>query len=179
VLFKIQNSGFLRYIIKSNQKKMAQQEINHIVRIFNTDMDGNKEVFIALKKIKGLSFTFNTAICRIANIDKKKKAGYLTEEEIKKITDILKDPASFDIPTWMFNKRKDYETGEDKHFVAVDLDLAKEEDFKRLMKVKSYKGLRHAWHLPVRGQRTRSNFRPNKGKVVGVKKKAGAKGGRV
>ena len=31
-----------------------EQELKHIVRISNTDMDGNKEVFIALKKIKGL-----------------------------------------------------------------------------------------------------------------------------
>ena len=33
--------------------------------------------------------------------------------------------------------------------------------------------------LPVRGQRTRSNFRRNKGKVMGVKRKDSSKAGRV
>jgi small subunit ribosomal protein S13 len=156
-----------------------QQELKHIVRISNTDMDGNKEVFIALKKIKGLSFAMNNAICRLAKIDRRKKAGYLTDEEVKKIVDILRDPSSFNIPTWMFNKQKEYETGEDKHYVAVDLDLSKDDDIKRMKKIKTYKGLRHAWGQPVRGQRTRSNFRANKGKVVGVKKNKEAKSGKV
>jgi len=156
-----------------------QQELKHIVRIANTDMDGNKEVYIALKKVKGLGFAMNAAICKIANIDKKKKAGYLTDEELKKITDILRDPSGFNIPSWMFNKRKDYETGEDKHLVAVELDLSREDDLKRMKKIKTYKGLRHAWGQPVRGQRTRSNFRANKGKVVGVKKSKDSKSGRV
>ena len=35
--------------------------------------------------------------------------------------------------------------------------------------------MRHQKGLPVRGQRTRSNFRKSKGKVIGVKKKAPVK----
>ena len=59
------------------------------------------------------------------------------------------------------------------HLINTDLDLSKDGDIKRMKKVKSYKGLRHTWGLPVRGQRTRSNFRKNKGKVsLGVVKKA-------
>ena len=46
---------------------------------------------------------------------------------------------------------------------------------KRLQMIKSYKGMRHAAGLPVRGQRTKSNFRKNKGKgSLGVKKKTAA-----
>ena len=49
-----------------------------------------------------------------------------------------------------------------------------------MKKIKCYKGVRHMLDLPVRGQRTKSNFRKNKGKVhLGVKRKAGVKGGRV
>jgi len=48
--------------------------------------------------------------------------------------------------------------------------MQKEFDIKRFRKMKSYRGLRHANKLPVRGQRTRSNFRA-KGKTVGVRKK--------
>jgi len=41
-----------------------------------------------------------------------------------------------------------------------------------MKKTKSYKGLRHQWGLPVRGQRTKANFRKNKGKSsLGVQKK--------
>jgi len=71
----------------------------------------------------------------------------------------------------MLNRRKDYETGEDKHLLSSDLAFTKDNDIKMLKKIKSYKGMRHAFGLPVRGQRTRSNFRRNKGKVTGVQKK--------
>ena len=64
---------------------------------------------------------------------------------------------------------------------AVDDDLilsnpAHNLGTKFMKKIKSYRGIRHMFGLPVRGQRTRSNFRPNKGKVQGVKRgKAGKK----
>ena len=44
-------------------------------------------------------------------------------------------------------------------------------------KIKGYKGIRHMLGQPVRGQRTRGNFRKNKGKVMGVKLAAGTKKG--
>ena len=95
-----------------------------------------------------------------------------TPQEVKKIAEILRDPAAFNIPTWMFNRRKDYDTGADQHLLSSSLDFAHEMDIKRMKKTKSYKGLRHQWGQPVRGQRTKSNFRKNKGKVtLGVVKK--------
>ena len=60
-----------------------------------------------------------------------------------------------------------------------DLIFSKQQDVRRLQKIKSYRGLRHAANLPLRGQRTKSNFRRNKGKAVGVKRKKGSKSGRV
>ena len=72
------------------------------------------------------------------------------------------------LPAWMLNRRKDYESGEDKHVINAELKLSREFDIKRLQLIKSYRGLRHAWGLPVRGQKTRSNFR--KGSAIGVKK---------
>jgi small subunit ribosomal protein S13 len=156
-----------------------EQEQKHIVRIANTDLKGEKETIIALKGIKGLSFSFNSAICKVAGINPRKKMGLLSDAEVKKIVDILKDPESFNIPNWMLNKRKEYESGIDKHVIAVDWDLGREDDIKRMRKIKCYKGVRHSLHAPVRGQRTRSNFRANKGKVVGVKKRADSKSGRV
>ena len=71
----------------------------------------------------------------------------------------------------MLNRRKDLETGEDKHLLGTDLMIAKDNDLKLLKKTKSYIGLRHQRRLPVRGQRTQSNFR-NKRKVKKVVKKS-------
>jgi len=45
----------------------------------------------------------------------------------------------------------------------------------RLEKIKCYRGIRHMQGAPVRGQRTRSNFRKNKGKVTSVKRSVLAK----
>ena len=71
----------------------------------------------------------------------------------------------------MINRKNDYETGEDKHLLAGTLNFVQDNDLKRLKKIKTLRGIRHQRKLPVRGQRTRSNFRKGKGKVVGVKKK--------
>lgn len=110
-------------------------------------------------------------VCNLLNFDKFKKVGLLTDEEVEKINDFLKDPKKYGAPSWMLNRRKDYETGEDKHLLTTDLQLTKQDDIKRLRKIKSYRGVRHGLRLPVRGQRTKSNFRKNKGKVTGVKRK--------
>lgn len=151
------------------RKKMA--DFKHIVRIVNTDLDGHKPISHALKKIKGVSSIFANSLCLTTNINKTKKAGELSETEVKKINDVLKNPEGAGFPSWMLNRRKDYISGEDKHILTSDLDFVQNNDLRRLMKTKSNRGLRHAAGLPVRGQRTRSNFRRNKGKVQGVKRK--------
>lgn len=146
-------------------------EFKHIVRVANTDLDGNKHVLVAMKKIKGVSIMYANMALSVAGVEKTKKAGNLLETEVEKIDDILRHPKKYDVPTWLLNRRKDYETGEDKHLLLSDLDFEKDNDIKRMKKLKSYKGLRHQWGLPVRGQRTQSNFRRNKGKGLAVKKK--------
>ena len=154
------------------------EEFKHIIRIANTDLDGNKQIGLALKKIKGIGFSLSNAVCLLSNIDRTKKAGNLSNEDIKKLEDVVKNPKKFKIPAWMFNRRKDPEDGEDKHILLSDLDFIKDNDIKKMRMIKSYRGVRHSSGLPVRGQRTKSNFRRNKGKVTGVKRKKG-KGGRV
>jgi len=69
----------------------------------------------------------------------------------------------------LFNRRRDFDTGEDLHLIASDLKLRKEFDIKNLKEIKSYRGMRHAFGLPVRGQRTKGHFR--KGAAVGVRRK--------
>ena len=145
--------------------------VKHIIRVSTTDLDGSKAIYMALRKIKGISFAFSNAICNVINLDKTKKAGSLSDEEVKKIEDVIKNPSKYKIPNWLLNRRKDYETNEDKHLVVSDLKLQKEFDIKRMQKTKSYRGLRLAQGLTVRGQRTRAHFKRG-GKTLGVKKKS-------
>ena len=144
-----------------------EQKIKAIVRIVNTDLDGNKNIYNSLRKIRGVSFMFSNAICNFLNLDKTKKVGALDEKEIQSIENIIQSPSKF--PRWLLNRRRDYDTGEDLHLIGSKLKLTKEFDIKRLKKIRSYRGMRHAFGLPVRGQRTRGHFR--KGKSVGVQKK--------
>lgn len=146
-------------------------EFKHIIRIANTDLEGKKHILIALGKIKGVSVMFANMALSIAGIDKTRKAGELIDSEASKLNDIILNPKKFGAPEWMLNRRMDPETGENTHLLMADLEFSKENDIKRMKKVKSYKGLRHQWRLPVRGQRTKSNFRRNKGKGLGVKRK--------
>jgi len=144
-----------------------EQKIKAIVRISNNDLDGNKNIYMALKKIKGISFMFSNAICNCLDLDKRRKAGALSEKEIKEIESLIENSNKF--PKWLLNRRKDYDTGEDFHLIGSKLKLTNDFDIKRLKKIKSYRGLRLSQGLPVRGQKTRSHFR--KGRSVGVQKK--------
>ena len=155
--------------------EQEKKDFNHIVRILNADLDGNKPILQALRKIKGVSFMFANAACGLTNTDKNQKAGYLSEEQVKKIEIFLKDPMKFKVPSWMLNRKKDPETGTDKHLLSSDLKFTQENDIRFMKKIRSYKGVRHSFGLPVRGQRTKSNFRRNKGKVTGVAKSRQAK----
>ncbi len=159
------------------QNKQHDKDFRYLVRIMNTDLDGNKQIVDALRKIKGIGFSFASAVCTLSNVDKAKKAGYLSEDEVKNIESHIKRSTGL-MPIWMLNRRKDLEEGTDKHLFTTDLDYTIDNDIKIMKKMRSYRGIRHGMGAPVRGQRTRSNFRRNKGKVLGVvKKKVGGKTG--
>ncbi len=153
-------------------KKDEQKYEEKLVRILSKDIEGGLKVYVGLTKIKGISWSMANALCKALNLDKNKKIGSLTKEEIEKINQFMKKSV---VPSYLLNRRADFETGENKHLVGSDLDLQKDFDIGRLKKIRSYRGYRHALDLPVRGQRTRSHFRKNKKKSVGIKKKAVAK----
>jgi len=125
-------------------------------------------VYPGLTKIKGVSWGLSNAVCKKLGIDKTTKIGNLTEDQITKITEFIKNP---EVPKYLLNHQDDFETGGDKHLVGSDLELKTEFDIKRLKKIKCYRGLRHLSGLPSRGQRTKSNFRKNRRKGSGIKKK--------
>ena len=165
---------------ESGINSVDKKDFKYFVRIANTDLDGNKNISNALRKIKGVNFMFANVLCNITNVDKAAKTGYLKDDQVKKLDDTLNDPLKYNVPSWMLNRRKNYDDGKDYHIVTGNLSFAEENDVKRMQHIRSYRGVRHGMGLPVRGQRTKSNFRRNKGKgSLGVKKKAGVKSGRT
>ncbi|MBT5021469.1 30S ribosomal protein S13 [Candidatus Woesearchaeota archaeon] len=154
---------------------MSEEKSNykHIVRVANADLAGNKPIGHALKKIKGIGFILANAVCYFAKVDWTKKAGNLSTEELERLNDVLKNPAKYNMPTWMLNRRADPETGESFHLLGANLKYQTDNDIKLMRMIKCYKGFRHTAGLPVRGQSTKSNFRNKKGKTsLGVKRKA-------
>ncbi len=147
-----------------------KENFRYLVRVANTDLDGNKQVAAALRKIKGVSYSFAAAVCSLSSVDRMKKAGILTDEEVKSLEMNIRNAPEL-MPAWMLNRRKDVDDGLNKHLLTTDLAYSLENDIKLMKKIRSYRGIRHGMAAPVRGQRTRSNFRRNKGKVLGVVKK--------
>lgn len=145
-------------------------KVRLIVRVANTDLDGKKQVLYALTKIKGVSLSFANAVCHTAGVDKTQKLGLLTESDVKKLTDAIVNPQ---LPSWMLNRRKDYESGEDVHLLSGDLTFTQQNDVKRMSSTKSYRGLRLTWGLTVRGQQTKSNHRRSKSKNAAAAKRRG------
>lgn len=145
---------------------MAEQEFRHMVRITRKDVDGNKTIASALTEIKGIGKAFAIAICKVADLDQDAQIGYIDDESVKQIENVLENPQEYGIPEWFLNRQNDYETGETKHLIESDLNMILRDDLNRMKMIRSYKGKRHEVGLPVRGQRTKSTFRH--GSSVGV-----------
>lgn len=126
-----------------------------MARIAGVDLPKNKRSEIGLTYIYGIGRVTAIAILEQAGIDKNKKIGALTDDEVNKIRTIL---------------QTEYKT-EGSARAEVQMNI------KRLMDIGSYRGLRHRKGLPTRGQRSRTNSRTRKGKrkTVAGKKKAIAK----
>ncbi|MDP4012059.1 MAG: 30S ribosomal protein S13 [Candidatus Nanoarchaeia archaeon] len=142
------------------------EELRGIVRIGDADVVGHKTLYYALRQVKGVSFMMANAVCMTSDLDQNMQVGALTDAQIEKIESILKNPQG--IPSWLYNRRKDNETGTDKHLISSDLRLNVDFDIKNMKKIKTYKGMRHSIGQPVRGQNTKAHFR--KGSAIGVKK---------
>ena len=147
-------------------------EYQHIVRIVGSDIPGGKNVIVGLTQIKGVGYMFANTILNVLKINTNQRIGHLTPEHVSSIENILKNPLSSNFPSWFLNRRKDIETGEDKHLLTSDIAFTVRNDIEREKTNNSWRGIRHMFGLKVRGQRTRCTGR--KGGAVGV-----AKGGKV
>ena len=139
-----------------------------MVRIIETDIDGNLPLVHALQQIRGIGQRLAESAAQQEGLPPFEKIGNLTDEQIERLDGTLRELHKH-MPVWMLNRRKDYDTGADLHLVGNDLKMRKEDDITRLRKIRSYRGIRHETGHKVRGQRTRSNGR--KGLTLGVSRK--------
>ncbi len=147
---------------------MANEEMRHLVRIMNTDLQGGQPVQYALTGIRGIGRRTARILTECAGVDPTVMIGYLSDEDVQKLNKIINDFEQ-NMPSWMLNRQKDPVTGDDKHLLGQDIILTVREDINTLKKVRAYRGIRHERGLKVRGQRTKSTGRGST--TVGVSKK--------
>ncbi len=116
-------------------------------RILGVDIPREKRTVIALTYLFGVGPTNAKVILAQAQVDPNKRAKDLTEKEVSAITAVIQKS------------------------VKAEGDLRREiqQNIKRLMDIRCYRGSRHLKGLPVRGQRTHTNSRTRKGprKTIG------------
>merc|ERR1712156_90705 len=127
------------------------EDFQHILRVQNTNIDGNIKVTHALTSIRGMGRRFTDLV--------------LTEAEIEQIQTVMANPKNFKIPTWFLNRQRDWKDGKDGQMTSNNLDNKLREDIERMKKIRLHRGIRHWWGYPVKGQKnqnqwsTRSNLR--------------------
>ncbi|MGW8272251.1 MAG: 30S ribosomal protein S13 [Thermodesulfovibrionales bacterium] len=123
-----------------------------MARIAGVDLPKKERVEIGLTRIFGIGRALASRILQESGVNPDTRVKDLRDDEIVKIRAVI-----------------------DRDF-KVEGELRKEVSMnvKRLMDIGCYRGLRHRFGLPVRGQRTKTNARTRKGPKKSV---AGKKGG--
>lgn len=112
-----------------------------MVYLFEYRIPDNKSVFFALKYIYGIGRANSTLICKKLGFSLNLKVKDLSREQV---TQLLRLVEVLDIK------------------LANDLKKIKLLATKRLVSIKSYRGLRKLQGLPVRGQRTHTNAKTSR-----------------
>jgi small subunit ribosomal protein S13 len=155
------------------RKKDHPDNFKFIVRMVNTDINGELSVLIGLTRIKGIGLRAAQTIAKLAGIEFGSQMGMLDDAAVAKLEETVNSYVEL-VPTWMVNRQHDWESGDDMHLVGIDVDVVLKDDINRMKMIRCYKGIRHERGQKVRGQRTRSNGRT--GLQMGVIKKKLAPG---
>jgi small subunit ribosomal protein S13 len=124
-----------------------------VPRISGVDIPPNKRIEFSLRYIYGIGPKLALDILKEAQIEVGVKAKDLTEEEVARIGGVV-----------------------DRNYqVEGQLRRIVQSNIARLKDIRCYRGMRHRAHLPVRGQRTRTNARTRKGPRKTVAGKKGVK----
>lgn len=121
-----------------------------MTRLVGVELQDKWKLPFALTKVKGIGWPLSLKILKELKLDVSKKIAELSPEDLSKLT----------------AKVEEYP-------VEGELVRRVKSDVARLKTIGSYRGIRHARSLPVRGQRTRTNARTKRGKrkTVGAFKK--------
>ncbi len=111
------------------------------VRIAGVNIPNDKRIEIALTYIYGIARTRSNKILAEAKLDKNIRVKDLKEAEVNVLRTII----------------------EKNYIIEGDLRREVQSNIKRLKEISCYRGLRHSKHLPVRGQRTKTNNRTVRG----------------
>ncbi|QDV57451.1 30S ribosomal protein S13 [Rosistilla oblonga] len=122
-------------------------------RILGVDVPNDKQIQYSLTYLYGVGLHTAREACERLQIDPKRKAFDLSEEEVSKLAAFL----------------------ESEYTVEGPLRRQLSSNISRLREVKAYRGIRHRLGLPVRGQRTKTNARTRKGPKKTVAGKKGVK----
>ncbi|HSR88914.1 MAG TPA: 30S ribosomal protein S13 [Candidatus Udaeobacter sp.] len=111
------------------------------MRVAGITIPKEKRIVVSLNYIFGVGPTLSKKILAQAKIDENTRTKNLTPEQEDKLRTIIE---------------KEYKT---------EGDLRREimANIKRLKDIKAHRGIRHMKHLPVRGQRTKTNSRTVRG----------------
>ncbi|MCA9874977.1 MAG: 30S ribosomal protein S13 [Anaerolineales bacterium] len=112
-----------------------------MARIAGVDVPRNKRVEISLTYIYGIGKSASRNILATANIDPDTRVQDLSEAEVGRLRQVI----------------------DENYTVEGDLRREVAMNIKRLTEIGCYRGLRHRRHLPVHGQRTKTNARTRKG----------------
>jgi small subunit ribosomal protein S13 len=124
-----------------------------VPRIAGVDIPADKRIEFALRYVYGVGPKIAVDVLKEAEIEVGVKAKSLTEEEVARINGVI-----------------------DRNYqVEGYLRRNVQSNIARLKDIRCYRGLRHRAHLPVRGQRTRTNARTRKGPKKTVAGKKGVK----
>jgi len=112
-----------------------------MARIAGVDIPRNKRVEISLTYIFGIGKTTSQKILAQTGVDPDTRVQDLSEGEVSQLRQAIDES------------------------LIVEGDLRREVamNIKRLGEIGCYRGLRHRRHLPVHGQRTKTNARTRKG----------------
>lgn len=122
-------------------------------RIAGVDIPADKRIEFSLRYIHGIGPKIAMDVLKEVQIKIGIKAKELTEEEVARINTVI-----------------------DRNYqIEGQLRRIVQSNIARLKDIRCYRGLRHRQHLPVRGQRTRTNARTRKGPKKTVAGKKGVK----
>lgn len=112
-----------------------------MARIAGVDIPNNKRVEVSLTYIYGIGLKSSQEILTKAEVNPDTRVKDLSETELTVLRRIV----------------------DNEYTVEGDLRSEVNMNIKRLTEIGCYRGLRHRRHLPVRGQRTKTNARSRKG----------------